>query len=185
MLETIDTKNSHVSDSSVDSMMAVHQDAIIECNKMLTCRICVERSERMMMLALVSENLVDLCEKAASKFKSTKRHSAVVVGRETARQRGETISGTTDSQRSFVLGEYEIKQPHELNCMIKILILLQLQALSVFLGRLKAIASVASREGQLVKLRAFELHGWDIARGLQQADDGLRIDSVSNIFNFK
>jgi hypothetical protein len=143
LLEELENKSRAIDPTALDSAMAYHKEALTQCNDMLHCARCSARSEYMMLLTVVCEKLVALCEKALHQYLEHIVQSPKRPGENSSRQR-------------IFLGDYEIDLTHEWEYLIKMLIVFQLRSLGRLLGKMKTQASSAIRGSQLQLLLATE-----------------------------
>lgn len=141
LLEELENKSGAIDPTALDSAMAFHKEALIQCDAMLRCARCSARSEYMMLLTVVCEKLVALCEKVLHRYLE---HIA---------QLG---PGDNSSRQRIFLGDYEIDLTHEWEYLMKVVIVFQLRNLGRLLGKMKTLASSAIRGSQLQILIATE-----------------------------
>lgn len=147
LLEELEKKTSSTEPNVLDSVLAHHKDALNHCNTMLCCPRCTIRSENMMLLAVFCEKMVGLCEKVIYTYL---RHVHIMSRRDRISEE------IMKSRQKLFIGDYEVDVPHEWECLMRMLIILQLRSLRSLVIRMKMIASSASRSAQLSVLHITE-----------------------------
>lgn len=176
LLEVLENSNSSIESAVLDSVLASHKDALNQCNAVLRCPRCTARSENMMLLAFVCEKLALLCEKIVKRYLGQPR----AVGNEFLLERqglsgiitpaGGGGAGVIPGYRAKVsFGDYAVDQCFEWDCIIRVLITLQIGSLGSLLARMKTTASSkASGGAQLSVLAAAEQRVRNVAGLLQR-----------------
>lgn len=62
LVDELKTKSNDPGKRRIDSMLSTYKDALSRCKLMIECRQCQSKSEDMMMLNMVFEALVDICD---------------------------------------------------------------------------------------------------------------------------
>lgn len=167
LLEELENKSSSIESTALDSGLASHKEALNHCNAMLRCAQCTTRSENMMLLAFVCEKLVTLCEKVVGKYKGQPH-----PGHDFLRRQGDGMTskgGSSGCSAAVVFGDYGVDLPLEWDCVIRVLIILQLKSLGNLLARMKMMASSTVRGAQLSVLLAAERRVGNVVALFQQS----------------
>lgn len=167
LLEQLENKSSSIESTALDSALASHKEALNHCNAMLRCAKCTARSENMMLLAFVCEKLVTLCEKVLGNYTGQPR-----PGDEFLKRQGDGMAsegGGTGCCAKVLFGEYGVDLPLEWDCLIRVLIILQLKSLGNLLARIKMMASSAVRGAQLSVLLAAKRRVRNVVALFQQS----------------
>ena len=144
LLEELEDRANSVDPQALTSILAWKKEARNHCEAMLRCTCCTARSDYMMLLAVVCDKLVTLCEKVVHRYLSS-----------TGQRLSDQKSGVTSQHKLFV-GDYEVDTPGEWMYIMRVLIMLQLGSMGTLLGKMKSIASTALRGTQLTVLRAMD-----------------------------
>jgi hypothetical protein len=182
-LEVLEVKDDTMDLASIDSVMDVHQQVVAQCSKILACRSCTERSEHMMLLAMASDKLTNLCKKAATKcVQELQRGNGSREEQEGNRQdlgksRGGGGGVYHHPPAQLFLGKYEVDHPSERGFLIQALIMLRLKALATFLARLRVIAMIGRRETQLAMLQSCMRRVAELAKQMRQSEPWLVLNN--------
>lgn len=68
LLEELENKGGAIDPTALESAMAFHKEALVQCDAMLRCARCSARSEHMILLTVACEKLVALCEKVLHRY---------------------------------------------------------------------------------------------------------------------
>ena len=151
MLEELEVKIDIIDTLSPDAALAFHKNILRQSKVIFGCAQCSSRSENKMLLAFVCEKLGTLCER-------------IVMGHIYQKKRQQQQQQQQQQQRNFstaqfqpessqcnhnvtqhgapsYLGYYAIDLPHELDCLIRVLITLQLRDLKALLTKMKVVAT--------------------------------------------
>lgn len=169
LLEETEYRSNTIDPVILDSALAYHKEAVNRCNTMLRCLLCTARSENMMLLAVVCEKLVGMCERIASKYLQ-----------HTWQAHQETSSrGQAEYRQKVFFGNYAINLPEEWEHLIGLLIFLQLKSLGSLLAKMKMVASSELRGSQHTVLLAAERRVRDTAVKLRRTERRGRTGSTN------
>lgn len=141
MLEELEARIDIMDTLTPDTALAFHKKTLNQSKAMLYCTQCTSRSENRMLLAFVCEKLGTLCERIVTRHiyqmrqehrETSKRQKSPTAHRSEAHRDG--------NQHKAHLGNYEVDLSHELDCLIRFLILLQLRDLKALLAKMKVVA---------------------------------------------
>lgn len=161
LLEELENRSDAIDPAALDSAMAYHKEALSQCDGMLRCARCSGRSEYMMLLTIVCEKLVALCDKVLHRY--LEHTSRRPDGNPSLRE-------TTEARQRIFLGDYEIDLTQEWKYLMKVLIVFQLRSLGRLLGKMKTLASSAIRGSQLTLLLNTERRLRDLTVSLQRSE---------------
>lgn len=149
LLEDLETKARHVDTAALDSILVSQKEALGRCNSVLNCPSCFLRSEYILLLGMVTERLVSLCESTVAKYLDDVNDGTPF--------RKINARGNPMDDVKVSLGGYEIETPDERVGMVRLLIVMQLQSLRKFIeGVANAVASRKEGKTQLAKVQAAE-----------------------------
>lgn len=172
MLEDIEMKTFAEGATSIDAMMNFHQESLGQCDSILSCSDCLNRSEKMMLLVMVLEKLVSLIEKACCRyvqeFRKNGDHNSTItsttandgtkrrVSSEWQRSRTGLNDGTSSLTFSPFCGQYKVRSTKDWACIINVLLSIQLKTLDQFVKRMRQVPFISRRESHLAILSGCE-----------------------------
>ena len=142
MLEELEVKIDIIDTLAPDTALAFHKKILSQSKAMLCCTQCTSRSENRMLLAFVCKKLGTLCERIVTRHIYPMRQEH----RETPKQQKDPTAQESEAfsngnQHEAYLGNYEIDLPYELDCLIRVLIVLQLRGLKALLAKMNVVAT--------------------------------------------
>ncbi|KAK2753897.1 hypothetical protein FQN54_007256 [Arachnomyces sp. PD_36] len=132
--------------NSIDSILSVQKQALVHGSKMVECKNCNALSASMLLLSLVSEKLVTLCERVATSCSTERQQQQTEQDLE--RNRSTSIS---NGQKVY-LGEYEMESINEWGPVANVLLFMQSKRLLCMLSRLKNLAVAGGWQTHLLIL---------------------------------
>lgn len=167
LLEETEHKSINVGSLSIESMLAYQKEARTRCATILQCGCCTTHSSNLMLLAVVCEKLVSLCDKVVSQYGQHAQQSQLRLN-PSQDSNAETTKKSMDERKRMFFGNYEISSTEEWEYMMRVLILLQLKSLGSLLSNIKRLASSKTRATQHSLLVTSERRCADVAAKLQQ-----------------
>ncbi|KAL9123065.1 MAG: hypothetical protein Q9187_000392 [Circinaria calcarea] len=177
LLEETEYRSNAIDSAILDSALAYHKEALHRCNTMLRCLICTARSENMMLLAVVCEKLVAMCDRIASRFLQHTWQPHVCFGSKHGIEERSSRKGD-ECRRKVFFGNYEIDQREEWEHLIRVLIFLQLKRLGSLMAKIKMVTSLELRGAQHTVLLTAERKIRDTAAKLQRTEVQGRMGST-------
>jgi len=161
LLEDIDSKLTELEPQSIDSTMDWHRDVLAECSSILDCKDCTTRPERMMLITMVAEKLVNLCEQASKSCLTTLTpppsrpntalgHNNVSTSMHSTRNETSCFDAESPFETSFC-GQYKIESSKDWACLIRVVICLQLKSMRHFLRKIRLVVSLMERRDAHVR----------------------------------
>ena len=142
LLEKLGNISEAIDRTVLDIGLAMHKTSLGHCHTILRCERCISKPEYFKLLALVSEKLVHLCELIVDynlQSNSGARRSLPSVRENQPR-------------RVVSFGQYKIDHQPEMDCIVRVLISLQIRALGSLLLDMKK----AGPTTEMSKLEASE-----------------------------
>lgn len=136
--------------NSIDSILSVQKQALTHGSKMVECGTCRALSASMLLLSLVSEKLVTLCERVANSCSSERQQQQIELDFE------KNCSGSMNNEQKVYLGEYEMESVNEWGPVANVLLLMQSKRILSMLSQLKKLAVTAQWQTHLLILRKAE-----------------------------
>lgn len=160
ILEELESKGRVMDSIMLDAVLASQKENLSHCNTMLGCKTCTTRSENMMLLVFVCEKMVNLSGKMVDRYQQQSRQSQEPQLKQQQLQQQQ-------QQQKLFFGDYKVDLPLEMDCMLKVLLMLQLKGLIALLSKMKTVASSALREMHLSMLQVTEKRMMHILRQFQ------------------
>ncbi len=127
VLEELENESDLIDSSGLDSVLAFHKEALAQCRVLLRCVACMARLEYPLLLVLVCEKLVNFCEKMVNEHLRRRRGQVEFLAGKNSSGNGNL--GMAHHQQKLSVGKYGVDLPVEFDCILKVLMALQLKAL--------------------------------------------------------
>jgi hypothetical protein len=169
LLEGLETKINLVNSAELDAILAGQKEALGHSGLVLNCASCIARPEYMLFLGLISEKVATLCELIVTKYTTEiQRHSE--HERSFFSDNGALLKKTFNGRKTVFLGDYKIESPVEWDCLIRVLIALQLRSFGTFLTEMRRIAALGPNPTQVFKVQATERRIGNLIQKLRQPE---------------
>ena len=168
LLEDFENVASTVNTQSIDSILSYQKKALSHCTHVIRCPACVARSDSMVLLGVLSDKLITLYEQIIARNMEDLLHRCsndqIYYGNRNngeGRRSGTCTPFPPTFQReqaalvtgSLSLGCYRIEGQKERDCVVRVLIALQLRQVFSLLGHMQVIAERMWREPHVSALR--------------------------------
>lgn len=167
-LEELEEESDLIDLSGLDSVLAFHKEALAQCRILLRCVACMARSEYPLLIVLVCEKLVSFCEKMVNEYLRRPRGQFEFSAEKNSL--GDSSVGRTHHQQKFSVGKYEVNLPVELDCILRLLVALQLKALEGLLIEVRKTVSLSLHGARVSKFLNTERRLKALAEKLQQPE---------------
>lgn len=152
LLEDLENRVRHVDTAALDSILLSQKEVLSRCKSILKCSNCYLRLEYILLLRMVTERLVSLCESTVAKYLDDNNNGAPLLETTTDRKYHSPMDDV-----KVCLGAYEIETPGEIFGLVRLLIAMQLRSLRKFIeGVALAVASNGEGKTQVLKVQAAE-----------------------------
>ena len=167
LLEDLENRVRHVDTAALDSILVSQKEVLSRCKSILKCPNCFLRPEYILLLRMVTERLVSLCESTVAKYLDGIDNGAPFLKTTTDRKHHSPMDDV-----KVCLGAYEIETPDELFGLVRLLIAMQLRSLRKFIeGVAIAIASNGEGKTQVLKVQAAEQRLTKLIQRIRQSEN--------------
>lgn len=137
---------------SLDAALLSHKETLGFLQQILRCAQYMTRPENMMMLNLILEKVIDLCEEIVELYLNLMNPKAAT----TEKPWVANVSGTDMLERQDIyFGDYQMDAV-EWESLVRVLIILQLRGLEESVARMQKVPFLTQRETQMSKLLVSE-----------------------------
>ncbi|KAK2767555.1 hypothetical protein FQN54_003713 [Arachnomyces sp. PD_36] len=182
-LDRFDSSSCSASRAELDSIIAFQKHALASFKAMLSCTQCTLRRENIILLVFMSEKIAVSCDKVVALYiecdgdggmSSTNHHSNTSHSRPGdcrpgSREDSLSLSSDTTEWQELFCGDYEINSKTEWNHLVRVLIILQLQAFASFLSDMKRIGGDVLQTEQVAKLLTTEKRVGELIKKVSEA----------------
>ena len=172
ILEELENESDLIDTSGLDSVLAFHKGALAQCKILLRCVACMARSEYSLLLVLVCEKLVNFCEKMVNEHLRRPRGQVEFLAENNSS--GDGSVGSAHHPQKLSVGKYGVDLPVEFDCILKVLIALQLKALEGLLIDVRKMVSLSLHGARMSKFLSNEQKLKALAEKLQRPEDRAR-----------
>ena len=123
--------------AQLDAGLASHREALRCGEAMMLCGHCTSRPENMTILTFLTDRLAGLCERIVGGYFELLRGPSTAAATPNSRR----LNPAAGSSGVF-FGDYEVDSASEWELLVRNLIVLQLRALSVLMGRVKEVSGL-------------------------------------------
>ena len=158
LLEELESKGRDIDSIMLDAVLASQKENLTHCNTMLHCKSCTIRSENMLLLVIVCEKMVNLSAKTVDRYQQQSRQLQEPPMKEQQLQQHQQQQPQQQQQQQQKLffGNYKVDSQLEMDCLLRVLLMLQLKSLTALLFKMKTEASSALRDMHLSMLMVAE-----------------------------
>lgn len=168
VLEELENESDLIDSSGLNSVLAFHKEALAQCRVLLRCVACMARLEYPLLLVLVCEKLVNFCEKMVNEHLRRRRGQVeFLAGKNSS---GDGNVGTAHHQQKLSVGKYGVDLPVEFDCILKVLVALQLKALEGLLIEVRKAFSLSLHGARVSKFLGNEQRLKALAEKLQRPE---------------
>jgi hypothetical protein len=126
--------------AQLDAGLASHREALRYGEAMMLCGHCTSRPENMTILTFLTDRLAGLCERIVGGYFELLQGSSTAAATSTPNS-SRRLNPAVGSSGVF-FGDYEVDSASEWELLVRNLIVLQLRALSVLMGRVKEVSGL-------------------------------------------
>lgn len=172
ILEELENESDLIDSSGLDSVLAFHKGALAQCKILLRCVACMAMSEHPLLLVLVCERLVDFCEKMVNEHLRRPQGQVKILAENNSSEDGNV--GSAHHQQKISVGKYGVDLPVEFDCILKVLMALQLKALEGLLIEVRKTVLLSLHGARVSKFLSNEQRLIALAEKLQRPEDRAR-----------
>lgn len=158
-----------IGSSGLDSVLAFHKEALAQCRVLLRCVACMARSEYPLILVLVCEKLVNFCEKMVNEHLRRPRGQVEFLAGNNS-SRDANVGEAAHHQQKLSVGKYGVDLPVEFDCILKVLMVLQVKALEGLLIEVRKTFSLSLHGARVSKFLSNERRLKALAEKLQRPE---------------
>lgn len=151
--ELEEAQSRRISSAGLDTILAFQRTALGRCESVIHCTACTARPEYILLLGLILEKLVNLCETLVAKHRQKVEYE---LGYLTASDGSISSKDKSDEPAKVYFGSYEIESQTEWDYLTRVLIVLQIRKFWRLLKGMKEATASTSNSMQLSKAQAME-----------------------------